>query len=49
MWRTVGIVLGTLGSLAFLRRRRRRSKRFDVGTVSEAWLASHRGAPDANE
>jgi hypothetical protein len=46
MWLSLGILGGLLAVSAiglFRRSRRQRKRNLDVGSVSEAWLAEHRG------
>jgi hypothetical protein len=48
MWLGFGIVGGILAVTVLLwlllrRKRRRRQRNIDVGSVSESWLAEHRG------
>jgi len=47
MWLGFGILGGILAVTASLwlrsRRNRRRQRKIDVGSVSESWLAEHRG------
>jgi hypothetical protein len=42
----LGAVAAAVGLFLFARLRRRRQKRADLGSVSEAWLASHRARRD---
>jgi prolipoprotein diacylglyceryltransferase len=47
MWYGIGVASGlvvvALSLLRFARRRSARQREIDVGSVSESWLAEHRG------
>ena len=52
MWVGIGMVSGVVLialSLFRLARRRSRQKHIDVGSVSESWLAEHRGRTSDSE